>query len=76
MSKQIRIDDSAYEWVKQIARKSNKQQSVVTSAIIEVFGQLLERLEPGDRFLIEDDSQRQREIVLPFGTNKNKVLDR
>jgi hypothetical protein len=72
MSKQVRLDDSAYEKLKQITRETRKQQSVVASQILEVFSQIFEQLKDDDRLIIKDQKS-EREVLLPFSM-KNKRM--
>jgi len=70
MSKQVRLDDSAYEKLKRIAEKANKQQSVVASQILEVFSQIFDKLESDGRLIIEGRNQERREVLLPFSVQE------
>jgi len=66
VSKQIRIDDNAYEDLLWMAEQTRERPAVFTSTLVKMFRQVIEKVACDGRIYVEDSNSQRMEVPLPF----------
>ena len=66
MSKQIRIDDNAYEDLLWMSAQTREKPTDFNSSLVKMFRQLVERVASDGRIYVEDAEAQRMEVPLPF----------
>ena len=70
-NKQVRLDDGAYESLERISEMTGKPRSLCASLIVEMFEDVLRKLDASGRLYIESNTDRA-EILLPLKVPRQK----